>query len=64
MGTNVVDELCEAGVERGSPLALVIAPSGAALAASNFVRTGLEPAPAIVRAIDDALRPRWIPSCA
>jgi DNA polymerase-1 len=57
---DIVEDLRRSGLQRGDLLALAVAPSGAALAAAGLVRTGLQPAPEVVAAIDEALRPRWV----
>ena len=57
---DVIDGLRRSGVQRGAPVALTISPWGAAIAAPGFTRTGLDPAPAVIAAIDRALRPRWV----
>jgi DNA polymerase-1 len=59
MGADVVDELRDAGVGRGDLVALVVAPSGAAIATPGLVRTGLDVASA-VRSIEATVQPRWV----
>src|SRR4051794_14031788 len=60
MAAAVVEALAREGVTRGSLVALAIAPSGAALATTRSVHSGLEPAADVVREVDAELRPRWV----
>jgi DNA polymerase-1 len=65
-GVDVVGELRRAGVEAGDPVAVALAPRvgiGLATAAggrSRSIAAGVLDPSAVVRRVEDALRPRWV----